>query len=273
MSIETSVDSTLPEVQPAFRPETGIQTGRLSRNGVASQCGTQKATPAETSNVQRRYDEYGFVALESGCVTVTLTGGHSQLFSAAYNSNGLSILSPDTNYIADMGSSPINGIPTRSYSFNVSKGQVFHVVVHEMDLNGGENVNYELDVEGVKLTPDFNINESVDTDAPQSSYLFENAVTGNQTGRLNRTGGPATCDNPKPNPGINSPSGIRRRDLYQFVPVNSGCVQVSVSHTGSDQVHLIAYDENGFDPNATSDNYLADTVPAQSMVLDTCHLW
>ena len=260
IEINTTLDGTVAPTDRAYRPETGVQTGRLNRNGTASTCGSVKPTPTVTPNTgSRQYDEYGFVALSAGCVTVTLSNaGNNLLFSAAYNVSGLNAGNPSSNYLADAGSSPITSTPSRSFSFDVVAGQVFNVVVHEVNEGGGVGQSYTLDVSGVKLEPDVSTEEVLDVDAPQLNPAYS-ALTGNQTGRLNRFNPASSCGTPKPNPGVFSSTGSRRRDTYRFIPATSGCAIVSLSHTGADQAHVIAYDENGFDPNATSDNYLADS--------------
>lgn len=259
ITIVSTLDTNAPSAEPAYRPETGLQTGRFDRNGVKSNCGSLKATPGLASATgDRRYDEFEFVALGTGCITVTLTDSSGSLFSVAYNDSGINPSSISSNYLADSGSSSSPGTSSRSYSFDVVEGQVFNIVVHENIPGGGVGQSYTLEVSGVKLAPDFSISETLDTDPIQQSYAYQ-GLTGNQTGRITRNGIASTCTSPTSNPGIFTNTGIRRRDLYRITPFTSGCATVTLAHTGNDSAHVVVYDQNGFNPNAPSDNYLADS--------------
>jgi hypothetical protein len=63
---------------------------------------------------------------------------------AAYNASGYVPSNPNTNYLADAG---VSG-PSTQFSFNVSAGQQYTVVVHEVDPAGGDGSNYSLQVAG-----------------------------------------------------------------------------------------------------------------------------
>jgi hypothetical protein len=260
VTINETLDTTAPAANPVYRAETGTQTGRLNRNAVTSTCGAPKSNPGNFSTTDsRQYDDYRFVALSSGCLTVTLSNaGNDLLFGVAYNQNGLNITDPSSNYLADMGASPTTTTPTRSFSFLVTAGQIFHIVIHEVNSGGAPGQTYTLDVSGVKLEPDFTVTEVLDTTTAQLNPAYTRA-TGNQTGRLNRFSPPSDCSGLKPNPGLFTTSGARRADLYAFMPASSGCAQVTLSHTGADQAQIVVYDQNGFVPSNPSTNYLADS--------------
>ncbi|NNE65047.1 MAG: VCBS repeat-containing protein [Pyrinomonadaceae bacterium] len=260
VTINETLDGTTPAANPAYRPETGGQTGRLTRNLPPSTCATPAPNPGNfTTSGTRQYDEYGFVALSTGCVTVTLSNaGNGIFYSVAYDQNGINPADPSQNFVADAGNSPTTLVPVRSFSMNVVAGQAFHVVVHEVNAGGGIGQSYTLDVSGVKLDPDFSAAETLDIISPAVSSSTLLSATGNQTGRLNRFNPPSTCTAPKPNPGLNTPTGARRTDLYRFVPFASGCVTATINHTGADQVQVVAYNQNGFQSSNPSLNYLAD---------------
>lgn len=259
VTITTTLDTNSPIQSPSYRPETGLQTGRLNRNGSASACGSFKTNPGEITNTgDRRYDEFEFVALATGCITVTLSNDTGTLFAVAYDVSGIIPVDTSLSYLADIGGSPTSGAPVKSFSFDVVEGQVFNIVVHEVDPAEGVGQAYTLDVSGVKIKPDLSVTEVLDANAPQLSYAYDRQ-TGNQTGRINRLGGSSTCTSPKTNPGLFTPDGNRRRDLYRIVPFTSGCASVTISHTGADMAHVVAYDSNGFDPNSPEVNYLADS--------------
>ena len=142
----TTLDTTPPPTNPDYTATTGTQTGRLARNGVSSSCATPKATPAlQDSTAGRRYDAYIFTASAAGCITVTLSSTNgATLYSAAYNSAGFVPTNVQTNYLADPGTSG----QLTSYSFNVTAGQAFTVVVHEINVGGGNLVPYTLSLGG-----------------------------------------------------------------------------------------------------------------------------
>ncbi|MDH3528017.1 MAG: VCBS repeat-containing protein [Acidobacteriota bacterium] len=263
VTINETLDTTAPAANPAYRADTGAQTGRLTRDAVPSACGSLKTNPGLFATTgARQYDDYRFIALSNGCVTVTLNNaGNNILFGAAYNQNGLNTADPSLNYLADMGASPTTSTPSRSFSFDVFAGQAFHVVIHEVDPGGAPGQTYTLDVGGVKIDPDFTVTEVLDTTTAQLNPAYARA-TGNQTGRLNRFSPASDCTGLKPNPGLFSPTGARRADLYVFTPASSGCARVTLSHTGADQAQIVVYDQNGFVPSNPSTNYLAD--PGQS---------
>ncbi len=259
VTINETLDTTDPATNPAYRAETGTQTGRLTRNGTASECDSAKPNPGLFSSTgSRQYDDYRFVALSAGCITVTLSNaGDNVLFGVAYDQNGLSISDPSLNHLADMGASPTTANPTRSFGFYVFEGQIFHLVVHEVNAGGGIGQTYTLDVDGAKLDPDFSVTEVLDGTAPNLDPAYSRA-SGSQTGRLNRFSPASDCSSLKPNPGLFTPTGARRADLYVFTPASSGCARVTLSHTGAHQAQIVVYDQNGFVPSNPSTNYLAD---------------
>jgi len=259
VTINETLDTTAPAANPAYRAVTGVQTGRLQRNGVPSDCTGLKPNPGNNTTAgSRQYDDYRFIALSSGCLTVTLSNaGNDLLFGAAYDQNGLNITDPSLNYLADMGSSPTTAFPARSFSFIVSEGQAFHIVIHEVNPAGAIGQTYTLDLNGVKLNPDFSVTEVLDTSPAQLNPAYSRA-TGPQTGRLNRFTPASDCTGLKPNPGLFTATGTRRADLYIFSPAASGCARVTLSHTGADQAQIVAYNQNGYSPSNPSTNYLAD---------------
>jgi len=258
VTINETLDTNNPAANPAFWSATGQQTGRLLRNGVASACGSVKSNPGSGSAAgSRQFDNYRFVALGTGCLTVTISNaGENLLFAVAYNQNGLNISDPTANFLADPGSSPTTTVP-RSFSFDVTAGQIFHVVVHEVEPGTGIGQSYTLAVGGVKIDPDFTVTEVIDTTMPQSNPAYSSA-TGPQTGRLNRLSPTSDCSGLKANPGLFTTTGSRQVDLYAFLPASSGCARVTLSHTGADSAQIVVYNQAGYVPSNPSTNYLAD---------------
>ena len=259
VTINETLDTTAPAANPAYRADTGTQTDRLTRNGISSTCGSAKANPGILgSGGTRQFDDFGFVALSTGCVTVTLSNaGNDVLFGIAYDQNGINITNPSLNYLADMGASPTTSIPIRSFSFSVVEGQIFHIVIHEVNPAGAVGQTYTLDISGVKIDPDFTVTEVIDTSPAQLNPAYSRA-SGLQTGRLNRFSPASDCSGLKANPGLFTATGSRQADLYVFTPASSGCARVTLSHTGADQAQIVAYNQNGYVPSNPSTNYLAD---------------
>jgi len=143
-----TLDTTAPANGANYTAATGIQVNRLNRNGVTSACGSAKATPnlqEAAPGTNKQYDAYTFTASSAGCVTVTIFPSNSTaLFSAAYNGT----FTPNAiqaNYIADYG---VTTAGTISYGFNVTAGQQFVVVIHEVNTGGGIGTTYSLKVDG-----------------------------------------------------------------------------------------------------------------------------
>jgi hypothetical protein len=72
-----------------------------------------------------------------------LTAGNgNNLYTAAYNSAGFVPSNPNTNFLADAGSSGT----TQTYSFTAPAGQPFTVVVHDLNVTPASNSPYALNV-------------------------------------------------------------------------------------------------------------------------------
>ncbi len=146
VNINTVLDSTPPTPGPGFITATGTQTGRLSRNGVRSSCGSGKSCPTPNDSSTRRYDSYSFLNSGSAtsCVTVGLTQSCSApLYVQAYLGN----FDPNNlcaNFLADPGDSG-----PQTFSFNVPSGATFTVVVQELDPGTGSGCNYNINVGGL----------------------------------------------------------------------------------------------------------------------------
>ena len=136
------------------------QDGRLNRDSNTSSCGSAKACPGVVgAGINRHYDAYTFENAESNaCITVTLNSD-CELFSEAYL-NSYNPTNLCQNYLADAGTSIIGG--PKSYTFNVSAGARFLVVVNEVNPNAG--CGYTLSVSGGSCRPRLNI-------APAGSHV------------------------------------------------------------------------------------------------------
>lgn len=128
---------------------SGLQTGRVLRNGIRSLCGTAKAYPGTTGTIQRTYDQYSFT--NSGpatCVTFevnTTCAGTQNIYPVAYlgSFNPANIA---TNYLGDAGSIPVDGFS--SFSVDVPANSTVVLVVHEFTA-GGACPSYDVVVRGL----------------------------------------------------------------------------------------------------------------------------
>ena len=151
----TTLDGTAPPANPAYTAATGTQTGRLNRFTPASSAASASRTRDSASAVgSRMYDAYTFTNCASGpaCIQiqVDLAGFNVpagvMLFVAAY-AGSFNPANPSTNWLGDSGSSSAS----MGFSVNVSAGQTFVVVVHEVTTGAAANYPYTLTVDGACL--------------------------------------------------------------------------------------------------------------------------
>jgi hypothetical protein len=111
------------------------QTGRLFRDGVASVCGSVKATPTVVDSTLRRYDAYTFTnnGGVSACVTANVTSGcGTNIFYAVY-AGSFNPANIQQNYRADAGASFAG---TATFRFDVPAGATYVLVIHEVATTG-----------------------------------------------------------------------------------------------------------------------------------------
>jgi hypothetical protein len=160
LALTPAVHAQQPQCTGSFTIDDSIaqdqfftQMGRLTQNGVTSNCASQKNFPGVEDTNQRRFKMYQFVNnnTSTACITVTLNAktctGALALFSAAYT--GFNPFDLSMNYLADMGRNPN---PLRSYSFNVPAGADFQVIVNPVNVNQSCPA-YTLTVEGFGCLP------------------------------------------------------------------------------------------------------------------------
>jgi len=128
-----------------------VQLDRLIRDGQTHVCGEARACPGAAGDIEARYfDAHTFENGESNaCVTVTLTSGSDELFSAAYT-NFYNPSNVCQNYITDAGATSTPGTP-RSYSFKAGPRGRFAIVVHAA--LSGDGGPYTLAVTGGSCRP------------------------------------------------------------------------------------------------------------------------
>jgi uncharacterized repeat protein (TIGR01451 family) len=108
--------------------QTGFQTNRLFRTGVASFCGFPKSDPGPIAAVSQAFDSYTFTASVSACLNVTLTSTNGgNMLVAAYSP----LFDPtvvDGNYVGDAGASG----STQTFGINVVAGNSYAIVVSDV---------------------------------------------------------------------------------------------------------------------------------------------
>ena len=145
------INGVLGSGAPGWPANSGEQTGRLNRNGVASACGAPKVCDIFLTDPGRAYDAY---EIRNNCSTSTcvqmqllvLTQENCNLQANAYLGS-YDPLNICTNYLADPGLS--SGIPPSpvTMSFDVPAGETLVMVVHTT--NPGESgCQYELTLSG-----------------------------------------------------------------------------------------------------------------------------
>ncbi len=111
------------------------QAGRLFRDGVASVCGSVKATPTIVDSVLRRYDAINFTndGDVAACVTVNVTSGcGTNIFYAVY-AGSFNPANIQQNYRADAGASFAG---TATFAFTIPAHKTWVLVIHEVATTG-----------------------------------------------------------------------------------------------------------------------------------------
>ncbi len=149
VDINTTLGAT-PPTSPFYTAATATQTGRITRTGVPSTCGTQKTFPGLlTATGTRHYDAYTFPTcgtLPSACVPVAMDGpAAASLFSVAYNPT-FDPASLSTNYVGDSG---VAGGNPASYGIASGTSGSFVIEVHEVDPGGAVGGAYHLRLTGL----------------------------------------------------------------------------------------------------------------------------
>jgi hypothetical protein len=145
LSVPSTLDASAPAVPPGFTSAiTGTQVGRINRFLPASSCGVDKANPGLFTNAGvRQFDAYTFTACSDSCVTMSINTGNINLYPVVYK-GAFNPANLTANYYADPGSSN-SGTP---FSFNVTTGQTYTIVVHEVNPAGGFGNNYTMNILG-----------------------------------------------------------------------------------------------------------------------------
>ena len=185
VTINGTLDSVPPPSGPGYTTATGMQDGRLNRNGAAnaSTCAAPQAFPGTfAAGTLRQYDAYTFTPTASSCVTITYnsTDANGNIQVAAYNQGGFNPNNLAANFLAHSGvSTGIPGSPV-TFSFNVTAGVPFTIVV--VDANAtAPPLGYTFDID-VQLGTTAPANAPVDLNGDGKTDFTVVRNTGGGTG-------------------------------------------------------------------------------------------
>ncbi|MFP5039515.1 S8 family serine peptidase [Parasediminibacterium sp. JCM 36343] len=141
---ETIIKGTVgktPKNGSNYTAKTGIQTDRLSRNGIGSTCSDLADSGLIGDFGKRHYDAYTFTntgAVDS-CMTVTVSSIYGDsLYAAAYiGKGGFVKANPDSNLIGH----PYYSDTLMEYGFTSKAKTAFTVVVHDLNAGGAASNN------------------------------------------------------------------------------------------------------------------------------------
>ncbi len=137
-----------------YTTASGTQTNRVNRDTISSTCGNPKAAfPGSVAATNPRYHAYTFTATNTGCVSVVYTANSTANANALFPTAYVGAFNPaviSTNYAADAGSQVALN-PFLGFSFNVTAGQSFTIVLAEVTPNGADNIAYTLTVSGTPV--------------------------------------------------------------------------------------------------------------------------
>jgi len=128
VTISNSLGS-VASVPTGVTASTGMQTNRISRNGVTSVCGTPKAFPGTvTTTGSRAYDAYSFTACQATCLQPVMSSANGvNLFESIY-AGAFNPASISTNYAADSG---LSG-DTQTCGLSVTSSNAYTIVVSDV---------------------------------------------------------------------------------------------------------------------------------------------
>jgi hypothetical protein len=243
---------------------SGVQTGRLSQNGVDSTCASPKTCPGVVAGSSFAFDAYEFANETDAAVCGTFTfptscGVNQAVHPVAY----LGAFDPGnicTNYLGDIGHS-INAGESGSFSVNAPAHSVVVLVVHEVG-TAPDCSGYKFSVSGLtcpgtaECPPATAINGVLGSGS--ADYP---ATTGQQTGRITNGLGNITCGSSNPC-SLNTPTGARTFDAYTFLNpgASTACVTVNFVMTGCSLAASMQFSARlgSFDPANPCTNYVGD---------------
>lgn len=172
---------------------------------------------------------------------------------------GVTITPPGTSAYPDI---PVNGTATNTTPFEFAVSPSFgcaQAISFTLTVNysGGESprvLNFSI-VTGRSAT----ISTRLDATPPPAGTDYTSPTTGQQTGRISRSGVASSCDFNKTNPGLTATTGLRQFDSYTFQNTSSAplCVTITLSSNNGTSIYSATY-LGSFTPSNPSANFLGD---------------
>ncbi len=219
--LTTQLDAVAPPASGVYAGAAVSQTSRLLGSGVISTCAAPKANPGLSGSgagLARKVETYTFQNPGAArCVSVTLgypsgvpAGGPYTNFISSVAYSAYTPATPNTGYIADLGSSFVSlgaaGSATGTYSFLAPAGAPFTVTVVEATNNGvpaspADANTYTLAVGGLSVCKAPTATTTITSIAPAGSQAVGVPYTVNATvsfgtsptGTITVSDGSATC--------------------------------------------------------------------------------
>jgi hypothetical protein len=146
-------------VNGTLGPGDLTESPRLFRADPPSDCAAPQPCDGPSGTGPYFYDQYTFVnGGATNCVTVSITSNcaapgtfsiHTSAYLNAFTPGSATIC---TDFLGDIGNSPADGDPPKSYSFDVPPGQTFVVVVNHITVGGTcPAPGYDLTVTGCEV--------------------------------------------------------------------------------------------------------------------------
>lgn len=254
--LHSRLDAAPPAVAEAFEARTGMQDGRLVRNGLRSACGNNKTFPGiQPSTTQRRYDVYRLRVLASNldpepCLRFTLVAENGgQLLASLYHADGFDPQNLASHYVADSGEGAAPGAPT--FFSAALAGGVYYLVVAEVDAGSGGD--YEIEIEGGEIAPHYGLAHSFGGAVASTDLI--GVETGTQVRRLEDDNQRSRCSQgSKPAPALQNVLSARRLVSYTFLPLESGCLTVRALASNSFEMNAYI---GGYDSSAPTQSFVA----------------
>lgn len=230
---------------PAFLETDTITTTEFFGNGNG------RIEPGESANMIIPLSNLGLTNATG--ITATLTT----------STTGVTVFAPSAQSYPNLPAAVGTGTPATPFRFGLNRNTFpcgapisFTLTVN---YTGGTSPSQVFNFT-VKTDAQVSITTTLDTTAPTSTSVYT-AITGTQTGRLNRNGFISSCASPKAAPPLQDSTVGRRFDAYTFTASASGCTTVTLSTTlnnAANNMYLAVYNNAGYVPTSITSNYLAD---------------
>ena len=233
-------------VAPA--PRANILLGIVSATEGTFGNGNGSIDPGETAKVVIQLTNPGMVTATS--VTATLTT----------STPGVTVTTSSVSYGSIAAGNSATNVAT-PFGFFVNSSVACGTTIGftlTVTFGGGPSPQVFLFNVVVGNVPGANISSTLGTTPPTGPGFT--STSGQQTGRLFRSGTGSSCASPKSAPGLTTATGSRQFDAYTFTNTNatSQCVTVTLNASNGVNLYVATYNSAGFVPSNPNTNYLAD---------------